>query len=62
MTKRVGGNVQGLSDEEAQDLVWCLQETFTPQIACESGVPRLEGTPSWRHYTSATRHKVSAAQ
>jgi hypothetical protein len=32
-------------------LVWCLQETFTPQIACESGVPRLEGTPSWRHYT-----------
>ena len=20
-------------------LVWCLQDTFTPQIACESGVP-----------------------
>lgn len=35
-------------------LMWCLQETFTPQIACESGVPRLEGTPSWRHYTKGS--------
>jgi hypothetical protein len=33
--------IEALKNADPDDvkLVWCLQDTFTPQIACESGVP-----------------------